>query len=95
MAHIYIAGTDQTTEDGDSLAGEKEMTTPTVEMRAATATALGSAAVRAKLLADQEDQDIENLFSTVVDTQVSCSREFACYICSVNFWKKHDYENVF
>lgn len=68
-------GTDQTTEDGDSLAGEKEMTTPTVEMRAATATALGSAAVRAKLLADQEDQDIENLFSTVVDTQMKKLQE--------------------
>jgi len=68
-------GTDQTTEDVDSLAGEKEMTTPTVEMRAATAAALGSAAVRAKLLADQEDQDIENLFSTVVDTQMKKLQE--------------------
>lgn len=68
-------GTDQTTEDGESLAGEKEMTTPTVEMRAATATALGSAAVRAKLLADEEDQDVENLFSTVVDTQMKKLQE--------------------
>lgn len=68
-------GTDQTTEDGKSLAGEKEMTTSTVEMRAATATAVGSAAVRAKLLADQEDRDIENLFSTVVDSQMKKLQE--------------------
>lgn len=68
-------GTDQTTEDGESLAGEKETTTPTVEMRAATATALESAAVRAKLLADEEDRDVENLFSTVVDTQMKKLQE--------------------
>lgn len=68
-------GTDQTTEDGESLAGEKETTTPTVEMRAATATALESAAVRAKLLADEEDRDVENLFSTVVDSQMKKLQE--------------------
>lgn len=42
-------------------------------MRAATATALGTAAARAKLLADQEDRVIEHQVATIVEMQVSCS----------------------
>jgi len=42
----------------------------TFQMRAATATALGAAAARAKLLADQEDREIECLVATIIETQM-------------------------
>lgn len=44
-----------------------------LQMRAATATALGSAAARAKLLADQEEREIEHLVATVIEAQVDNS----------------------
>lgn len=40
-------------------------------MRAATATALGAAAAHAKLLADQEEREVEYQVSTLVEAQVS------------------------
>ncbi|KAJ8772424.1 hypothetical protein K2173_027601 [Erythroxylum novogranatense] len=42
----------------------------TLRLRAAVATALGSAAARAKLLADQEDREIENLMAVILETQL-------------------------
>ncbi|XP_060202858.1 SWI/SNF complex subunit SWI3A-like [Lycium barbarum] len=39
-------------------------------MRAATATAVGAAAAHAKLLADQEEREVEYLVSTLVEAQV-------------------------
>lgn len=42
----------------------------TLRMRAATATALGAAAAHAKLLADQEDREIEHLVATIIEMQV-------------------------
>ncbi|CAH2056770.1 unnamed protein product [Thlaspi arvense] len=39
-------------------------------MRAATATALGAAAAHAKLLADQEDREIEYLVAAIIETQM-------------------------
>ncbi|KAG5031449.1 hypothetical protein JHK85_015431 [Glycine max] len=42
----------------------------TLRVRAATATALGAAAARAKLLADQEDREIEHLVATIIEAQV-------------------------
>lgn len=42
----------------------------TLRMRAATATAVGAAAAHAKLLANQEEREIEYLVSTLVDTQL-------------------------
>lgn len=55
----------------------------TLQMRAATAAALGGAAAHAKLLADQEHREMEYLVSTLVDTQVSNSQvagvSFICY----------------
>ncbi|KAF6137925.1 hypothetical protein GIB67_041798 [Kingdonia uniflora] len=44
--------------------------TATLRIRAAVATALGAAAARAKLLADQEEREIEHLVATVIETQV-------------------------
>ncbi|KAJ7957214.1 SWI/SNF complex subunit SWI3A [Quillaja saponaria] len=42
----------------------------TLRLRAGVATALGAAAAHAKLLADQEDREIEHLVATIIDTQV-------------------------
>ncbi|KAJ6875854.1 hypothetical protein NC652_035280 [Populus alba x Populus x berolinensis] len=41
-----------------------------LRLRAAVATTLGAAAAHAKLLADQEDREVENLMATIVETQV-------------------------
>ncbi|KAF5732232.1 SWI/SNF complex subunit SWI3A isoform X2 [Tripterygium wilfordii] len=40
----------------------------TLQLRAATATTLGAAAAHAKLLADQEHREMENLVATIIDT---------------------------
>lgn len=42
----------------------------TLRLRTAVATALGAAAAHAKLLADKEDREIENLVTTIIETQV-------------------------
>lgn len=42
-----------------------------LRMRATSATALGAAAAHAKLLAIQEDREVERLVSTVINTQVT------------------------
>ncbi|OIW17048.1 hypothetical protein TanjilG_00187 [Lupinus angustifolius] len=42
----------------------------TLQIRAAIATALGAAAARAKLLADQEDREIEHLVATIIEAQI-------------------------
>ncbi|XP_061342881.1 SWI/SNF complex subunit SWI3A isoform X2 [Gastrolobium bilobum] len=42
----------------------------TLRLRAGIATALGAAAARAKLLADQEDREIEHLVATIIDSQI-------------------------
>jgi len=44
-----------------------------LRVRAATATALGAAAARAKLLADQEVREIEHLVATIIEAQVPSS----------------------
>lgn len=41
-----------------------------LRLRAAVATTLGAAAAHAKLLADQEDREVENLMATIVETQL-------------------------
>lgn len=41
-----------------------------MQIRAAIGTALGAAAAHAKLLADQEDRQIEHLMATIIGTQV-------------------------
>ncbi|AES73038.1 putative transcription factor MYB/SANT family [Medicago truncatula] len=42
----------------------------TLRIRAAIGTALGATAARAKLLADQEDREIEHLVATIIEAQV-------------------------
>lgn len=49
---------------------EKSFGTTTYRIRAAIATALGSAAARAKLLADQELREMELLIASIIETQV-------------------------
>eukprot|EP01018_Ginkgo_biloba_P032271 Gb_22023 [translate_table: standard] len=63
-------GANENAKDDEPLPNGKDMDPATPEMRSATATALGAAAVHARLLADQEDRDIEHIFSTIVDTQM-------------------------
>lgn len=41
-----------------------------LRLRAAVATTLGAAAAHAKLLADQEDREVENFMATIVETQL-------------------------
>lgn len=42
----------------------------TLRIRTAVATALGAAAARAKLLADQEEREIEHLVANIIGTEV-------------------------
>ncbi|KAF2311549.1 hypothetical protein GH714_024719 [Hevea brasiliensis] len=59
---------ERSTQSGD-ISGQNEMPL-TLRLRTAIATALGAAAMHAKLLADKEDQEIENLVTTMVETQL-------------------------
>ncbi|KAL3528200.1 hypothetical protein ACH5RR_012856 [Cinchona calisaya] len=49
---------------------QKNVVPLTLRMRASTATCLGAAAAHAKLLADQEEREIEHLLAIVVETQL-------------------------
>lgn len=48
----------------------KDLPATHLQMRAAIATALGAAGARAKLLADQEERDIEQLMSIIIENQL-------------------------
>jgi hypothetical protein len=48
----------------------------TLRVRAAIGTALGATAARAKLLADQEEREIEHLVATIIEAQVASSLIF-------------------
>ncbi|KAJ4728825.1 SWI/SNF complex subunit SWI3A [Melia azedarach] len=56
-------------ESQDGLPNKNEIPL-TLRIRAATATALGAAAAKAKLLASQEDREIEHLVATILETQL-------------------------
>ncbi|KAK9066376.1 hypothetical protein SSX86_013698 [Deinandra increscens subsp. villosa] len=56
--------------DASSNESEKGVIPLPLRMRAASATALGAAAAHAKLLAVQEDREIERLVSSVINTQL-------------------------
>ncbi|XP_058072351.1 SWI/SNF complex subunit SWI3A-like isoform X2 [Magnolia sinica] len=43
----------------------------TLHIRAAIATAFGAAAAHSKLLADQEDREIEHLMATIIEAQLN------------------------
>nr|GMD78002.1 SWI/SNF complex subunit SWI3A [Ipomoea batatas] len=61
---------DKTSSDTQDKSSLKSTIPLTLQMRAATAAALGGAAAHAKLLADQEHREMEYLVSTLVDTQL-------------------------
>ena len=67
-----------TPTESQGTSSEKNAIPLTFRMRAATATALGAAAARAKLLADQEDREIEFLVATIIETQVIIFGYFCC-----------------
>ncbi|KAJ8554153.1 hypothetical protein K7X08_024831 [Anisodus acutangulus] len=64
----------------------------TLRMRAATATAVGAAAAHAKLLADQEEREVEYLVSTLVETQVKKLKRKMKHVEALNLMmeKQHD-----
>lgn len=49
---------------------EKNFAAMTFRIRAAIATAMGASAARAKLLADQEEREIEHLMASIIETQM-------------------------
>ncbi|VFQ91343.1 unnamed protein product [Cuscuta campestris] len=55
---------------GDKISSERSAIPLMLQMRAATATALGAAAAHSKLLADQEEREMEYLVSSLIDTQL-------------------------
>lgn len=52
---------------------EKNFSATAFRTKAAIATALGAAAARSKLLADQEEREMELLMASVIEAQVSLS----------------------
>lgn len=58
---------------GDTMSVDKDDIPLILRIRAAIATALGAAAAHAKLLADQEEREIEYLLAIMMETQVNHS----------------------
>lgn len=54
----------------DKTSSERSAIPLMLQMRAATATALGAAAAHSKLLADKEEREMEHLVSSLIDTQL-------------------------
>ena len=51
---------------------EKNFISTAYQVRAAVGTAVGAAAARAKMLADQEEREMELLMASIIETQVNC-----------------------
>lgn len=64
--HVYHYLSAETAE----ISSAKNIIPLNLRTRAATATALGVAAANAKLLADQEEKEIGNLVSVMIEAQV-------------------------
>lgn len=62
--------TQPTKPEINDTASQKNVVSLTLRMRAATATALGAAAAHAKLLANQEEREIEHIIATIIETQL-------------------------
>ncbi|PON77235.1 Otx2 transcription factor [Parasponia andersonii] len=60
----------QTQSDSQDKPFEKDDMPMTLRIRTSVATALGAAAARAKLLADQEEREIEHLVATIIGTEM-------------------------
>ncbi|KAM6570357.1 hypothetical protein CsatB_018342 [Cannabis sativa] len=59
-----------TQSDNQGKSVEKDDIPLTLQVRTAVATALGAAAARAKLLADQEEREMEHLVATIIGTEM-------------------------
>ena len=55
---------------------EKKFIASAYQVRAAVATAIGVAAARAKMLADQEEREMELLMASIIETQVKIFMSF-------------------
>jgi len=64
------ARNDQDTKDIDSYFSAKKLPPSNLQIRAAIGTALGAAAAHAKLIADQEEREMEHLISIVIENQL-------------------------
>ncbi|XP_068664662.1 SWI/SNF complex subunit SWI3A-like isoform X2 [Aristolochia californica] len=73
---------------------EKTSGPGTIQLRAAVATALGAAAAHSKLLADQEDREIEQLTATVVELQMRKLRCKVKYFEELESIMKMEYEQI-
>lgn len=63
-------GNYQDTKDIDSCLSAKKLPPSILQIRAAIGTALGAAAAHAKLIADQEEREMEHLMSIVIENQI-------------------------
>lgn len=54
-------------------------------MRAATVTAMGAAAARAKLLAEHEEREMQLLMASIIEAQVHIT-VFAHFLCHFTIW---------
>ena len=71
LGHIYFSIYIFISTGDEDASFKKDDIPLTLRVRAAVATALGAAAARAKLLADQEDREIEHLLAIIIGTQVA------------------------
>ncbi|THU47375.1 hypothetical protein C4D60_Mb09t14830 [Musa balbisiana] len=74
-----------------TVVSEKSLSATAFQVRAAIATALGAVAARAKLLADQEEREIELLMASIIEVQL---RKIQCKIKhfeELEFMMEHEY----
>ncbi|KAG9445859.1 hypothetical protein H6P81_011987 [Aristolochia fimbriata] len=83
-------------EDSETLGHGTERTSgpSTIQLRAAVATALGAAAAHSKLLADQEEREIEQLMATVIELQMRKLRYKVKYFEELESIMKMEYEQI-
>ncbi|KAI9079659.1 hypothetical protein K1719_038280 [Acacia pycnantha] len=66
----------------------------TLRIRAAIATALGAAAARAKLLADQEDREVEHLVATIIEAQIEKLQHKAKHFEELELLMEKEYAEI-
>ncbi|KAH9302363.1 hypothetical protein KI387_013946, partial [Taxus chinensis] len=86
-------GTNEITKDGEPQSFGKELS-PQMEGKAVAAISLESAAVRAKILLDQEEQDTEHLFSSIIDTEMKQLQEKIQHFDELEIIMEKDHSQV-
>ncbi|KAG9136176.1 hypothetical protein Leryth_003790 [Lithospermum erythrorhizon] len=69
--------------ESKSASPHKNVIPQTLRTRAATATALGAAAAHAKILADQEEREMEQLIATIIESQLKKMHEKGKYLAEL------------